>query len=795
VRSGGGGGGGGSGGGGGGGGGSGRTSPESYIPSPTSGVGVSSPAACQPPVDVTTTATATAAGAADEEGCSHSPGSGPSGGRKVAGAKPRRTKLQDPPQAQETSASARWFDGVPPTSVDPNHMAAPERPPPGAAFPWGGAPGAPPSLPPPPANSGPRPVATATVAIARAECNLLAGLEWGTGGGRDRERRSRSGDGCDAGDSDGAAPAPCDGMRLVIKGAALRADEFPRTGAGAVLAWRAAIAVADAALLDLTPPPRCRWGKILAVDSAVPREDGAATVRAELTAVRPDQDCPDGVELQLRATLLPLHLRLDQHVLKFLQAFFQVGETGPGAEAGSVTADASVDTDTDATMRGNNEGGGEDVAGYDDDMEGGAPAAAAAAAASAAEEEASRAYFQLVEVRATSVRLDYCPRAVDVAALRAGNLAEALNLVPFGGVTLALCPISARGVAGWAALGARVVRTWLEYVSRTQAMKFATGIAPIRSVCNVGAGAAQVISQPLEFRRTGRRGGVWRGASYGAAAFVRAVSCEALGLGVHLAAGATAVMGSIEHLVAVDTSGGGGGGGRGGGSGGDEGLRARADATVAIAVEASGGGSGGSSGSDFTLDSRRQLGDLQPISSSSGGGGGGGGGDRKGSAIGGGSSRTTSRATREAEMALPEPAGLREGFAQAAAAMSRGLGSAAAAIAAGPLRKYREGGVRSAAVSAVRTGPAAVAAPVAAAAAAVHRTLLGARNQLAASSPPSPPSPSPPSPPSPPSRRAGLLGEGDGGGGAIEVDDDADYDVDFEVRGGGAGEDGRDRGR
>ena len=115
-----------------------------------------------------------------------------------------------------------------------------------------------------------------------------------------------------------------------------------------------------------------------------------------------------------------------------------------------------------------------------------------------------------------------------MAALRNGNLLEVLNLVPFGGVTLELNPVSARGVHGWSALSERVVRAWLEHVSRTQAFKFATGIAPIRSVCNVGAGAAQVIRQPLEFHRSGRSGGVLKGVSVGAAAFVRAVSCEAL---------------------------------------------------------------------------------------------------------------------------------------------------------------------------------------------------------------------------------------------------------------------------
>ena len=127
------------------------------------------------------------------------------------------------------------------------------------------------------------------------------------------------------------------------------------------------------------------------------------------------------------------------------------------------------------------------------------------------------------------------PRDVDVAALRAGNLGEALNLVPFGGVVVRLQPVTARGVCGWSKLSELAVRSWLEHVASTQAHKFASGLAPIRSVCNVGTATKALVTTPLEFRRAGRRGGAWRGAAHGAAAFVKAVSREALGLGVTVA--------------------------------------------------------------------------------------------------------------------------------------------------------------------------------------------------------------------------------------------------------------------
>jgi len=82
------------------------------------------------------------------------------------------------------------------------------------------------------------------------------------------------------------------------------------------VAWRAVAAVTDAACMDLTPPPRCQWRTILAHDPKVERETDAAMLRAEISAVRMDPDgASDATELRLRAALLPLHLRLDQHAV------------------------------------------------------------------------------------------------------------------------------------------------------------------------------------------------------------------------------------------------------------------------------------------------------------------------------------------------------------------------------------------------------------------------------------------------------------------------------------------------
>ena len=64
--------------------------------------------------------------------------------------------------------------------------------------------------------------------------------------------------------------------------------------------------------------------------------------------------------------------------------------------------------------------------------------------------------------------VDYWPRRLDLAALKAGALAEVLNLAPWGGVLLQLPPHRAAGAHGWGALGASLGEHWLRDITTTQ---------------------------------------------------------------------------------------------------------------------------------------------------------------------------------------------------------------------------------------------------------------------------------------------------------------------------------------
>ena len=65
--------------------------------------------------------------------------------------------------------------------------------------------------------------------------------------------------------------------------------------------------------------------------------------------------------------------------------------------------------------------------------------------------------------------VDYWPRRLDLAALKAGNLAEVLNLAPWGNVLLQLPPLRLAGAHGWGMLGAALGEHWLRDITTTQA--------------------------------------------------------------------------------------------------------------------------------------------------------------------------------------------------------------------------------------------------------------------------------------------------------------------------------------
>ena len=77
-------------------------------------------------------------------------------------------------------------------------------------------------------------------------------------------------------------------------------------------------------------------------------------------------------------------------------------------------------------------------------------------------------FLQKVDIQPFSVVIDYQPRRLDAAALRAGSFVEVLNLVPWGGVQLDLPHVKASGLHGWCALGNAVGNAYLQDIASSQ---------------------------------------------------------------------------------------------------------------------------------------------------------------------------------------------------------------------------------------------------------------------------------------------------------------------------------------
>ena len=585
--------------------------------------------------------------------------------RRVPGA-PKQTRETDARADDATAYGARWFDGAAPDVRDARGGGG------------GGGSGTDPTgrfvfpLGPrtrtvdsserdPPLSVRSADDLTSLVAFAldRADVTLRAGTEWR----RDAE-----------GAADGSANDPtrvsgCEGITVGARGVSARHETFDGSNP---LAWRITSSIDDAAALDRTRG--CRWRRVLAHDDDAPRETKSSAgrlLRVELTAARPESVVgstpdaansnanvdpravpgaksypdPDETELRLRAAALPLHLRLDQNVVRFLSAYF----CAPAEEEPFTRVDHPTRDDER-----------EDSSGDETN-----------AAASVESAAASRSpYFQIVDVPATSLRVDYLPRSVNLDALRAGRMTEALNLVPLGGVSLRLARVSARGVAGWSAVGDLILRGWIDHVAATQARAFVAALAPVRAARNVGASAAALANATVT-----SRGRSSRDVARGIAGLVAAVTAEALAAGAHVTAGASAAARAVETRA---------------GTPGNRPARrefepqtAREGAAQAVAVMADGMDAAVAAARDAARRAAETVGSRREYGGHGGGHGGGHNGGHGGGGHGGGG------------------------------------------------HNGGHGGSRFAAVGGVaRAGASAAVPAVAAAATAAHRVLLGAKNQM-----------------------------------------------------------------
>ncbi|XP_052734169.1 autophagy-related protein 2 isoform X7 [Vigna angularis] len=308
-------------------------------------------------------------------------------------------------------------------------------------------------------------------------------------------------------------------LELALSGMKFQYDIYP---VGGLHVSKMSVSVKDFYLYDRSHD--APWKLVLGYYQSKrhPRESFSKAFKLDLDAVRPDPLTPLE-EYRLNVTILPLLLHLHQRQLDFFVDFFGRKNTLKGQFPNS-----SQDLEGSKSLPEKTKKDKDHV------FHSVAP-------------EALLPYFQKLDIWPILVRVDYSPTHVDLAALRNGKYVELVNLVPWKGIELNLKHVHASGVYGWASVCETTVGDWLEDISQNQIHKILRGLPTVRSLIAVGAGAAKLVSSPVESYKKERR--VLKGVQRGTIAFLRSISLEAVGLGVHLAAGAHDILLQAEYIL------------------------------------------------------------------------------------------------------------------------------------------------------------------------------------------------------------------------------------------------------
>jgi autophagy-related protein 2 len=241
--------------------------------------------------------------------------------------------------------------------------------------------------------------------------------------------------------------------------------------------------------------PTSTWKKFATYDQdAGERELGTSMVHLEILNVKPNPGL-GAAEIVLRATLLPLRLHVDQDALDFITRFFDFKDD-------RVPVHASPS----------------DIP-----------------------------FIQRAEINNVPVKLDFKPKRVDYSGLRSGRTTEFMNFIVLEESRMVLRHVILHGVSGFDRLGQTLNDIWMPDVKNNQLPGVIAGLAPVRSLVNIGSGFKDLIEIPVkEYQKDGR---VIRSISKGAVAFARTTGTEVIKLGAKLAVGTQYALQGAEGML------------------------------------------------------------------------------------------------------------------------------------------------------------------------------------------------------------------------------------------------------
>ncbi|ETV99582.1 hypothetical protein H310_08237 [Aphanomyces invadans] len=287
------------------------------------------------------------------------------------------------------------------------------------------------------------------------------------------------------------------------------------------LAQNTVLHVGDVEILDYISTSQirkllCYWKS----DTFHPRETGTPLIHLHLVTVRSTMSAEE--EHRLKLKFLPLRINLDQDVLDFLKQFSRpTNSESPPTDDSAAFPKPDLPVPLHAPT----------VISEKPEM---APGAASF-------------FFQSVDIRSFKIKIDYRPQRVDFQALQAGDYLEVINLFVLEGMELSLRHIKLSGVSNWDALINQTLVHWVQDISRHQIHKCLASVVPMRSISNIGAGAADLILLPMAQYGKDRR--VIRGLRKGATSFLKSVTIETLNTASKLARGTKSLLETADHVM------------------------------------------------------------------------------------------------------------------------------------------------------------------------------------------------------------------------------------------------------
>ncbi|GIZ42519.1 hypothetical protein CKM354_000578400 [Cercospora kikuchii] len=164
-------------------------------------------------------------------------------------------------------------------------------------------------------------------------------------------------------------------------------------------------------------------------------------------------------------------------------------------------------------------------------------------------------FIQRVEVETVDLCLDYKPKNVDYAGLRSGRTKEFMNFITLEGCNIRLKHAIIYGLGGFDLLHDTLSNIWTPDVIRNQLPRVLSGLAPVRSLVNLGVGVRDVVAIPVrEYKKDGR---IVRSIQKGAFQFGKTTASELARLGAKVALGTQTMLANAEEFLAPGSSAGG----------------------------------------------------------------------------------------------------------------------------------------------------------------------------------------------------------------------------------------------